>query len=94
MVEHCFFACSQKIYQSTGCVANGPCSGHDLNETDPEGQVTVFLFPPNTTSILQPMDQGIIATVKVNYRQRLLAEIVEKIYRYEECQAAAKKAAK
>jgi hypothetical protein len=30
----------------------------------------------------------------VNYRQRLLSEIVEKIDRYEECQAAAKKAAK
>lgn len=40
------------------------------------------------------MDQGIIAAVKVNYRQRLLADIVEKIDRYEECQAAAKKAAK
>jgi hypothetical protein len=36
------------------------------------------------------MDQGIIAAVKMNYRQRLLAEIVEKIDRYEEHQAAAK----
>jgi len=34
------------------------CSGHDLTLTDPLGQVSVFLFPPNCTSVYQPLDQG------------------------------------
>ena len=40
---------------------------------------TVKFFPPNTTSKLQPMDQGVIKTGKVHYRRmfvkRLIAEI-------------------
>lgn len=34
------------------------CSGHDLTLSDPLGQVSVFLFPPNCTSVYQPLDQG------------------------------------
>jgi hypothetical protein len=32
--------------------------------------VTVKFFPPNTTSKTQPMDQGIIQTVKLKFRKR------------------------
>lgn len=41
-------------------------SGHDINCSDETGQVTTFFFPPNSTSIHQPLDQGIISTVKVD----------------------------
>ena len=34
------------------------CSGHDLTLEDPLGQVEVLLFPPNCTSVYQPLDQG------------------------------------
>lgn len=38
--------------------------------------VRVEFLPPNTTSVLQPMDQGVIRTLKVNYRSRLLSRVV------------------
>ena len=33
-------------------------------------------MPPNTTAKLQPMDQGIIQNLKINYRKRLLKQIL------------------
>lgn len=39
---------------------------------DPRGQVHVEFYPPNCTSVHQPMDMGIIAAVKVRYRHILL----------------------
>jgi hypothetical protein len=39
----------------------------------------VKFFPPNTTSRLQPMDQGIIQACKVKYRHRLLQRMVADI---------------
>lgn len=47
------------------------CSSHEDLEDD-KGQVTVMVYPPNCTSVHQPMDQGIIATTKVLYRKELL----------------------
>ena len=41
---------------------------HDLNLTN----VKVHFFPPNATSRLQPLDQGIIALMKRSYRKRLV----------------------
>ena len=40
------------------------CSGHDATLKDDREQVTVYFLPPNTTSIYQPLDQGIIASTK------------------------------
>ena len=37
---------------------------------------TVEVLPPNTTSIYQPMDQGIINNLKVHYRKRWLQQMV------------------
>ncbi|GBO16695.1 hypothetical protein AVEN_77070-1 [Araneus ventricosus] len=34
--------------------------------------VAVFYLPPNTTSKLQPMDQGVIKNFKIHYRKRIL----------------------
>jgi predicted transcriptional regulator len=41
--------------------------------------VTVKNFPANTTSVCQPMDQGIIQTLKLKYRKRQLQHVVDQI---------------
>jgi hypothetical protein len=41
--------------------------------------VQVIFFPPNTTSKLQPLDQGIIQNFKVFYRKSLLRHVLSKV---------------
>ena len=41
-------------------------------------QCKVFLLPANTTSLIQPMDQGVISALKRKYRQQFLNELVHK----------------
>ncbi|XP_025405571.1 tigger transposable element-derived protein 6-like, partial [Sipha flava] len=41
--------------------------------------IKLIFLPPNTTSIWQPLHQGIIQNFKVHYRQRLLRHILSKI---------------
>lgn len=65
-------------------------SGHDDSCNDPLGQVKVFKFPPNVTSIYQPLDQGVIAALKVGYKCRLLERLVETADSYNDLQVLAK----
>ncbi|XP_064483031.1 jerky protein homolog-like [Ornithodoros turicata] len=46
------------------------CTVHNLPA------IRLDFLPPNTTSVLQPMDQGIIKHLKVLYRSRLLSRVV------------------
>ena len=46
---------------------NAPCHPQYLASRHP--QVNVIFFPPNTTSLLQPLDQEIIANTKLMYSQ-------------------------
>lgn len=48
--------------------------GHDI-ENDYEHIIIIFL-PPNTTSKTQPLDGGIIASLKAKYRTKLLSFIM------------------
>ena len=47
--------------------------------------IKIVFFPPNTTSVLQPLDLGIIKNFKVHYRQLLLRYVCAQI---EECSTA------
>ena len=49
-------------------------SGHDRGCIDPLGQVKCFFFPPNITSVYQPLDQGIIMTLKTKYKSQSIIE--------------------
>ncbi|GFS14924.1 tigger transposable element-derived protein [Elysia marginata] len=53
----------------------GNCSAHppisDLYA------IEMFFLPPNTTSLLQPCDQGIIKTFKTLYRKRVLRRFID-----------------
>lgn len=51
------------------------CAGHDSTCEDPTGQVTVFFLPPNTTSVYQPLDQGMISVFKTRYKAKMLAKV-------------------
>ena len=52
-------------------------SGHKV--TQELSQIKVVFFPPNTTSSLQPCDQGIIRTTKHFYRTALCKFILQKL---------------
>ena len=52
-------------------------SGHDIDFSDPKGQVEVIFLPANTTSVSQPLDQGIISILKAAYKRRLLEVMVQ-----------------
>lgn len=55
------------------------CSAHGTAETPNQSidkNICVFYLPPNTTPILQPMDQSPIKVVKMKYRKILLSKII------------------
>ena len=38
--------------------------------------IELIFFPPNTTSEIQPCDQGIIKTLKVHYRKNIVMRLI------------------
>lgn len=62
-------------------IDNCPAHPNDLSFSN----VKVQFLPPNTTSHLQPLDQGIIQAFKLHYRKFLLKAVIS---RCEECKSA------
>lgn len=54
------------------------CRPHDVTDLS-LSNITVQFFPANTTSRLQPLDQGIISIFKRNYRKQLVRAAIEAI---------------
>lgn len=50
------------------------CTAHNVNPT--LKSIELLFLPPNTTSRLQPADQGIIQNLKVKYRRRLVERLL------------------
>lgn len=55
------------------------CTVHNSPPT--LSNVEVYYFPPNTTSKLQPLDQGIIHNFKTLYRKEIVKIILKSIGR-------------
>lgn len=51
---------------------NAPSHPPELTLKSSDGQIFVKYLPPNVTALIQPMDQGVIATMKRHYRSGLL----------------------
>ena len=52
------------------------CAAHTPQELE---SIKIEFFPPNTTSVLQPMDMGIIRCLKINYRKKLVSNLIVNI---------------
>ncbi|XP_043529387.1 jerky protein homolog-like [Frieseomelitta varia] len=52
-------------------------SGHKLSEKEmDDGHFKIIFLPPNTSSLIQPMDQGIISKLKKKFRHKLLQRVL------------------
>lgn len=71
--------CHQKnlAHKALLLVDNAPC--HPTNLSDLSENVRVEFLPKNTTALLQPMDQGIIATFKAYYLRRTFKKMIEAV---------------
>lgn len=57
------------------CLLLDNCSAHHI----PDAQLTnveLKFFPPNCTSVIQPLDQGVIRSLKCAYRQRVMQRLL------------------
>lgn len=54
-------------------IDNAPSHPNETELKSPDGNIFVSFLPPNITSLLQPMDQGVIETMKRHYRRELLS---------------------
>lgn len=54
------------------------CSAHpDQSELiSDDGKIIAKFLPPNVTSLIQPMDQGVIENVKRRYKKKLLRRVI------------------
>jgi len=53
------------------------CSAHPKDIQTKLCAITLHFFPPNLTSILQPMDRGIIRSLKVHYRNDIVVKLID-----------------
>ncbi|XP_037914691.1 tigger transposable element-derived protein 1-like [Hermetia illucens] len=75
--EFCPISEEQLIPQ--GFAISRKCSWTSCNCNQSGENVKVAFLPPNTTSLLQPMDQGVIATLKAYYLRRTFRQLEERL---------------
>lgn len=51
---------------------------HPSEENLVKGDIKAIFLPPNVTSLIQPMDQGVIEWLKRRYRRKYISSILEK----------------
>jgi DDE superfamily endonuclease len=55
------------------------CSAHPPSLQETLGHIQLEFLPKNTTSVVQPMDQGVIHSLKSKYRVKLLTHIIKEV---------------
>lgn len=58
-------------------IDNAPSHPLELNLISDDGQIKAMFLPPNVTSLCQPMDQCVIASMKNYYRFHFMKRLVE-----------------
>ena len=53
------------------------CRSHAETLQDSDPNVKILFFPPNTTSLIQPMNQTVIATFKSYYLRRVMSKMLQ-----------------
>ncbi|KAG8240076.1 hypothetical protein J437_LFUL018900 [Ladona fulva] len=55
------------------------CPGHPSAEElcTNDGEISAMFLPPNSTALIQPMDQNVIQNIKLRYRKLLLTNILD-----------------
>ncbi|XP_050339622.1 tigger transposable element-derived protein 4-like [Bactrocera neohumeralis] len=71
-----------KRFQSTGrkiLLFIDNCPAHPKDVQSKLKTIELAYFPPNMTSKLQPLDQGVIQNLKVSYRTKIVKEALKRI---------------
>ncbi|XP_071057392.1 tigger transposable element-derived protein 1-like [Onthophagus taurus] len=55
-----------------------PCNNNSQIVTYRDNSMEIVLLPPNITSLIQPMDQGVIANFKAHYLRRTFQRLIDK----------------
>ena len=55
---------------------NAPAHPSADKLTSHDGKITTMFLPPNTTAVLQPLDQGLLEAMKRRYKKYLLRHII------------------
>ena len=55
-------------------IDNGSAHPDELSSRD--GSITCLFLPPNTTFLIQPMDQGVLQAMKNRYKRKLLQKVI------------------
>lgn len=61
------------------------CKSHGDSNLLAHPNIEVLFLPPNTTSLIQPMDQTVIATFKAYYLRRVLKSMVRLVNQHRGC---------
>ena len=67
---------AQNIRSPKALLLMDNCSAHPEELKTCDGSVTCMFLPPNTTSLIQPMDQGVLQAMKKRYKRKLLQKVI------------------
>lgn len=68
--------CSEKNIDFRGLVLVDNAPGHPMYVNEISEQVQFVFLPPKTTSLIQPMDQGVISIFKAYYLRRTIQQLI------------------